>query len=213
VARRSSPPRLGRSQATDQLAGGVVLAEDGELVGRAGVTQPGTLLLQSVVDRLDVATALVAWLLATADGPSLRIEVFDNLGRQAVTAARFQPSSPAETFYGHREVGLQAAVDHVSAPPAAGYEIRGVAPDEAEQRVAVHGTAWKPSELPFNPDHRPTMDPEWTSSYYLEKYRRVQQTWLYESDLDLVAVAPDGSLAACCIGWFDATPVGPKSNP
>ena len=49
------------------------------------------------------------------------------------------------------------------------------------------------------------MDPEWTSSYYLENYRRVQQTWLYESDLDLVAVAPDGSLAVCCIGWFDTT--------
>jgi mycothiol synthase len=38
-------------------------------------------------------------------------------------------------------------------------------------------------------------DPTW--------YRRVQEAPLYRRDLDLVAVAPDGAIAAFCTLWFD----------
>lgn len=47
------------------------------------------------------------------------------------------------------------------------------------------------------------MDEAWSSSFTLETYRNVQSTNLYDIGLDLVAVAPDGTLAGCCIGWFD----------
>ena len=36
-----------------------------------------------------------------------------------------------------------------------------------------------------------------------EWYRNVQRFPLYRRDLDLVAVAPDGELAAFCTVWFD----------
>jgi GNAT superfamily N-acetyltransferase len=31
----------------------------------------------------------------------------------------------------------------------------------------------------------------------------VRRTWLYDQSRDLVVEAPDGSLAACCIAWWD----------
>jgi ribosomal protein S18 acetylase RimI-like enzyme len=49
----------------------------------------------------------------------------------------------------------------------------------------------------------PEIDPDATSSFTALDYQAVRDTWLYDGDLDLVAVAPDGSLAACCIAWLD----------
>lgn len=68
----------------------------------------------------------------------------------------------------------------------------------------MHRAAWRPADLPFNPEQRPNLDESWSSSFTSTSYRRVQNTELYDSALDLVAVAPDETLAGCCIGWFDA---------
>lgn len=56
---------------------------------------------------------------------------------------------------------------------------------DIEQRVAVHRAAWHPS--------RQTA----------ETYGRVTRTWPYSADLDVVVVAPDGSLAASVLVWLD----------
>jgi mycothiol synthase len=43
----------------------------------------------------------------------------------------------------------------------------------------------------------------------LEAYQRLRATPSYRTNLDLVAVAPDGTLAAYCICWYDqATQIG-----
>lgn len=74
---------------------------------------------------------------------------------------------------------------------AAGYTLRSLG-DETElparSRLARHIL------LPGEPEDH---DPDWAW------YRSVQRAPLYRRDLDLVAVAPDGELAACATVWFD----------
>ncbi|MBK8045885.1 MAG: GNAT family N-acetyltransferase [Anaerolineales bacterium] len=79
----------------------------------------------------------------------------------------------------------------MTAPPPAptlppGYTLRSFAGEtEIEERVAVHRSAFHPSKM--------------TAA----KHRRVMHSPSYRSDLDLVIVAPDASLAAYAIVWYD----------
>lgn len=75
------------------------------------------------------------------------------------------------------------------APPTpAGYTVRNMGgEDDLERRVAVHRAAFAPSRM--------------TTA----KYRAVMASQAYRPDLDLFAVAPDGSFASYCIIWFDTT--------
>ncbi len=71
----------------------------------------------------------------------------------------------------------------------AGYRIRGLAgPDEMPARVELHRSAFPASRL--------------TAA----KYARVSEVPHYRFEDDLVVEAPDGSLAAYALGWWD--PVG-----
>jgi GNAT superfamily N-acetyltransferase len=201
------PGGLGWSQATHQLAEKIVLFDGpgGDLEGWAGVTQPGSLALQVAVDRPEVRTDMIEWLIGTAKGPELIVDVFDDETLREFVQAGFQPTSPPFGYYRMGEPGLRASVDSLSAAPPHGYVIRSARPDETDERVVVHRAAWRPADLPFHPDHRPHMDESLASSFTLETYRNVQSTNLYDIDFDLVAVAPDGSLSGCCIAWFDPT--------
>ncbi len=68
-----------------------------------------------------------------------------------------------------------------------GYHLRTVAAEtDLPARVAVHNDAFDPSTLTVS------------------RYRRAIQAASYRPDLDLVAVAPDGTFAAFCIVWYDA---------
>ena len=199
------PGGLGWSQATDQLATEIVLVDgdDGVLQGWAGVTQPGSLGLQVAAASPDARADLIEWLIGTAKGPELTIDAFDQDSITDLTGVGFVPMSPPFGYYRMGQPGLRASVDNVAAVPPSGFTIRNVRPDEGADRVAVHRSAWRPADLPFHPNHRPDMDESWTSSFTAETYRRVQAAGLYDVSLDLVAVAPDGSLAGCCIGWLD----------
>ena len=67
-----------------------------------------------------------------------------------------------------------------------GYRIRPVAGrEETEARVDVHRAAFTPSKLT------------------IEKYERLQTLPHYRADDDLVVEAPDGSLAAFAMAWWD----------
>jgi ribosomal protein S18 acetylase RimI-like enzyme len=75
----------------------------------------------------------------------------------------------------------------LSAPLPDGYRIRGLAgPEEFDARVALHRAAFATSRLT------------------LEKYRRLLSVPHYRPEDDLVVEAPDGSLAAFALSWFDA---------
>lgn len=77
-----------------------------------------------------------------------------------------------------------------SAPPA-GYNVCALG-DESEL-PARSWLSWKA----FHPDEPDGKYQGW------EWYRNVQRVPLYRRDLDIVAVAPDGELAAFCTVWFD----------
>ena len=93
-----------------------------------------------------------------------------------------------------------------STPPS-GYSIRALG-DESEL-PARSWLSWKV----FHPDEPDEKYQGW------EWYRNVQRVPLYRRDLDIVAVAEDGELAAFCTVWFDDVtrtavfePVGTHSN-
>ncbi len=75
--------------------------------------------------------------------------------------------------------------------PPAGYTVRALG-DEGEL-PARSWVSWRA----FHPNEPDEKYEGW------EWYRNVQRAPLYRRDLDLVAVAPDGELAAFCTVWFD----------
>jgi mycothiol synthase len=79
------------------------------------------------------------------------------------------------------------------APLAPGYVIRSLG-DGAEliERCYASGLAFHPDDPQCAVDNR---DVTW--------YRNIQNAPLYRRDLDLVALASDGSVAAFCTIWFD----------
>jgi GNAT superfamily N-acetyltransferase len=77
-----------------------------------------------------------------------------------------------------------------SVPPA-GYTVRALG-DEGEL-PARSWLSWKA----FHPSEPDEKYEGW------EWYKNVQRVPLYRRDLDIVAVAPDGELAAFCTVWFD----------
>ncbi|MFN8488952.1 MAG: GNAT family N-acetyltransferase [Caldilineaceae bacterium] len=79
-------------------------------------------------------------------------------------------------------------LDRLPEPPTlpTDYTIRHVTGEvDLEARVAVHRAAFHPSRMT------------------VEKHRAVMASPTYRPELDLVAVAPDGSFAAYTIVWFD----------
>lgn len=77
------------------------------------------------------------------------------------------------------------ASEPVAMPPA-GWTVRAVGDEhEWQARVDLHREVWHPSKVT------------------LPAYRRLRAAEGYRPALDLVAVAPDGTLAAYCICWLD----------
>jgi ribosomal protein S18 acetylase RimI-like enzyme len=66
-----------------------------------------------------------------------------------------------------------------------GFELRTVGEGDVESRVEAHRSAFHPSRVT------------------VESYRNVMRTWPYRADLDSIAVAPDGRVAAYCLVWLD----------
>jgi ribosomal protein S18 acetylase RimI-like enzyme len=65
------------------------------------------------------------------------------------------------------------------------FSLRTVGEADVDSRVEAHRSAWHPSRMT------------------IESYRNVMTAWPYRSDLDCIAVAPDGRVAAYCLAWLD----------
>jgi ribosomal protein S18 acetylase RimI-like enzyme len=197
------PGGLGWALARNKLAQEVVIFDDADgLAGWAALDQPGSLLAQLDPSRPEAATQIVEWFLDAAEGLELSVEVMD--GDDALSGALdrrgFRRAAEAGPVCGMSRPALARAP---SLP--GGYTVRCVQAAETSARVEVHRAAWLPASLPWHPEHRPRTEPGATSDFNERAYEAVRRTWLYDPELDLVAVDPDGNLAACCIAWFDPT--------
>jgi len=87
---------------------------------------------------------------------------------------------------------LRAPVPDAPAPP--GYVVRSLGDGlELLERCYASGLGFHEGDIRIAVENR--ADPTW--------YRNIQTAPLYRRDLDLVAVAPDGAIAAFCTIWFD----------
>ena len=83
-----------------------------------------------------------------------------------------------------------------------GYCVRATRPDEMAERAAVHRAAWRPKWL--GELQVPPVDlGDGESGMTTERYAGIAATWPYRAELDLVVEAPDGTLAASALGWYD----------
>jgi GNAT superfamily N-acetyltransferase len=191
---------VGWAQARGQLAEEVLLFEEGREPAAwlgLGMDEPDYHLIHVPADQARSSDAVVSTLVDHSATRSARVEV--GVDDTPVTMALRRAGLVDDaTVLGMR----RPATEDAPAPPA-GYAIRAVRPDELDQRVSVHRSAWLPAALPYAALHRPPTEPDATSSFDREAYDSIRQTWLYNPELDLVVTAPDGTFAACCIGWLD----------
>jgi len=97
---------------------------------------------------------------------------------------------------GYRDAGIDGPIftcgltaNDVSRRPHAGFTLRALAgEEEADARRHASHAAFKS-----------TMDP----AQHLERYLRFMRSPVYEAERDLVAVAPDGTIASFMIWWPD----------
>ncbi|MEV4630245.1 GNAT family N-acetyltransferase [Micromonospora sp. NPDC049523] len=82
------------------------------------------------------------------------------------------------------------------------YMIRPVREDELTERVELHRRCWAPARIKTMLGLPVTGD-EPGSSYSVDKHRAVLASPVYRPELDLVAVAADGTFAAFGLGWLD----------
>lgn len=193
------PGGLGWELATHQLGAQifVAVAED-RVVGWAAHSGSEPLAAQVGPGEESAALALLDRALEVAQDRELRIEV--TAADETMQAALLQRSFSAgpDPTYG---MFMDAAERRRVVSP--GYSVRSVRPDEVAARVEAHRAAWRPPSMPWPADRLAEIDPDATSSFTEEKYARCRDTWLYDPEFDLVAVAPDGTFAANCLAWFD----------
>ncbi|HMA33095.1 MAG TPA: GNAT family N-acetyltransferase [Chloroflexia bacterium] len=170
-------------------------APDGSLLGFAWFEPPRALGMQlhpSVVDDLQIGAAMLAWAAGRRDEdcappPAERRLVAsafaDDGARIALLTQQGFAGSAQALVHMRRDLPIVPPLP----PPPAGFVVRPVAgDDEFAARVALHREVWHPSRVT------------------LAAYRRLRMVPGYRPDLDLIAVAPDGRLAAYCIAWLDA---------
>jgi mycothiol synthase len=102
---------------------------------------------------------------------------------QMLTKRDYLPAERALNFYQRQ---ITASLPSIQLPTD--YTVRNfIGMDEIEQRVMVHRDAFAPSKMT------------------VARHIRAMNSPTYQMNLDLVVEAPDQSLAAFCIVWFDAT--------
>lgn len=168
---------------------GVAVWEDGtgEIVGFAWLEPPDGVLMHIRPDlRGDGALerAMMAWAVAAQPSAETSIRAFDSDAATTVAwllANGFVRGEFAMVVH-RRDMDEPIAPSVV--PP--GFTLRHVLPHEFQERVDAHRDAFHPSK------------------FTLDAYLLARDAPDYDPELDIVAVAPDGTIAAYCIAWYDA---------
>ncbi|WP_431870344.1 GNAT family N-acetyltransferase [Nocardiopsis eucommiae] len=206
--RAPHPGGLGWQLATEEFtAENTTVAErDGGIVGWAVIEGPNvlhslaTLTLTGATEDPDAESALLDRALARTGDAAVELLVFDGDDALRDLAEKAGFALGENNTFG--EWMSRAATEEEIRLPE-GYRIRPVREDEREARVECHRTAWRPFDLPW-PERAGTVNPDLTSRFSRKRYDNTRAALLYDRELDLVVEAPDGSLAACCVVWWDA---------
>ena len=121
-------------------------------------------------------------ILAWADAAETEALASDSGAIAALERHGFERAADVEGFMVYLARGLD---DLPRAALADGFELRTVREDDLESRVEAHRSAFHPSRVT------------------VESYRNVMRAWPYRAELDCIAVAPDGRVAAYCLAWLD----------
>lgn len=166
---------------------------DGRLLGFACFESPDTLRTQihpTLGEREQVQQAMVDWGLEQAQAAqaseTVMLQTTASESDEAFAALLLRNGFVrSNDHYVHWQQPLDDAA-LVGPQLPEGWQVRHVG-DESEwqARVDLHREVWQSSKVT------------------LEAYRRLRQAPFYRPDLDLVAVAPDGTLASYCIIWLD----------
>jgi mycothiol synthase len=181
--------------------------ERGELVAVVWSEEPGDCEIQvapALRNRSEVEEAMLRWAeeRARAGGsPTLTVRAFAGdtvsvnlLARHGFVRDERTPAAlikkwgyaPDGYGYAHMARDLRQPIPEPDPPP--GWIVRAVGDEqEWEERVNLHRDVWAPSRVT------------------LDAYRRLRAVPGYTPELDLVAIAPDGTLASYCICWLDST--------
>jgi ribosomal protein S18 acetylase RimI-like enzyme len=157
--------------------------KDGRVVAYGWLWRPDTLAWQVDPRLPELVDEVHAWFEQEAEAETLETSALadDVAGIESLHARGYEEvhGEPWMAF-------LLSELDDLPEPePPAGYTLRTVGDGDIERRVAVHRAAFHPSRVT------------------VESYRNVVRTWPYRADLDCVAEAPDGSLAAYTLCWYD----------
>lgn len=140
----------------------------------------GTLLRKPTAEQMRTLSV------RTFDADRVRIAGLSRLG--------FQRAGPESV---HFEFDLSQDPPHVALPP--GFAVHDSLEIDPERRAASHRDAWSALGHIGIENAR--------STFSAAAYESLRASPVYRPDLDLVAVAPNGTLAANCICWPD-TPSG-----
>lgn len=171
---------------------------DGTLAGFAWLYPPGHVVIEidpGTPDPPGVFAKMTAWAEAhlcdeaAASGDPLEAITTETAStdRRApawLTGAGYRPTGEAEFQHNHQL--LDRRLPEVALPDGAVVRaVNGADDRDVAARVELHRDVWAPSK------------------FTLEAYRRLREQPVYRPDLDLVAVTPEGELAAYAIVWWD----------
>lgn len=162
---------------------------------------PGRLLLEATPAGESWVPDIIAWAEGTllrargggrATPLSVRAFHADQVRIAELSRLGFERAVPESV---HFELDLTRGLPDVELP--AGYAMQDSANIDLERRAESHRAAW--SSL----DHIGIKDAR--STFSARTYERLRASPVYRHELDLVVLAPDGTLAANCICWPDAS--------
>jgi mycothiol synthase len=178
----------------EDTAGELVAAVNPEGAGEAHL-QVDPAVASAELDEALIAVAEERLAVAGPEG-GRRLRVFVDAGdasRQAILARRGyrRLERPGAGEWQHRRDLSEPLPDN---PVIPGYEVRPMRDGlELLERCYASGLAFHGDDIAVARENRDR--PDW--------YHHIQQAPTYRRDLDIVAVAADGFIAAFCTAWFD----------
>jgi ribosomal protein S18 acetylase RimI-like enzyme len=136
---------------------------------------------------------LIDWHVEACAGAALPVEIWQ-IDAGSLVGQRLADRG-FKRFDDHVFEGLHRQLDDVADLAPSPIPMRGVATGDLAARVAVHRSAFHPSRVTET------------------SYAAVMASPLYRPDLDVVAVAPDGSFAAYTRGWLDPVTASVELEP